>query len=228
MHAQTEKPNPPISNEDFFKQAELVFEGYFLRYVDSYDTKGEGKSKDCITVSAYKVTRVYKGDPSLTGEVVYTAISGYALGLENLYAGNTTTSYWTPYTFRRNGINQDVSAFSPRIFFFVSSDLPDNENSKYFSHKKYKHLRECFKGNIDDVYVYKDKVLGLNNLVFHNREDFYNYMKQFEGFTVPEVESQKEKEVEKPLENKPYNKAEIDSLHKDAIQKKWGDHKKKL
>jgi len=54
LRAQTEKPNPPISNEDFFKQAELVFEGYFLRYVDSYDTKGEGKSKDCVTISAYK------------------------------------------------------------------------------------------------------------------------------------------------------------------------------
>ena len=135
-----------------------------------------------------KVTRVYKGDPSLTSEVVYTVTTGLGLGVENLSAGNSTTSYWIPYTFRRNEINQGVSVFSPRIFFFVSSDLPDNENSKYFSHKKYKHLRECFKGNIDDVYVYKDKVLGLNNLVFHNREDFYNYMKQLEGFTVPEVE----------------------------------------
>ena len=195
LHAQTEKPNTPIPNEEFFIQAELVFEGHFLRYVESYDTKGESKSKDCITISAYQVTRVYKGDQSLTGEIVYKAVQGYALGLEKLT--NSTTSYWIPPIFRRNGINEAVSAYSPRIFFFAASDLPDDENSKYFSHKKYKHLRNSFEGNIDDVYVYENKILGLDNLVFHNREDFYNYMKQFEGFTVPEADPKIEKDMEK-------------------------------
>jgi len=29
-------------------------------------------------------------------------------------------------------------------------------------------------------------VLGLNDLVFHSREEFHNYIGQFEGYSVPE------------------------------------------
>ena len=34
------------------------------------------------------------------------------------------------------------------------------------------------------MFVLGDKVLGLDNLVFHNREDFYNYMKHFRGYSA--------------------------------------------
>ena len=41
--------------------------------------------------------------------------------------------------------------------------------------------------------------------------------------TVPELDP-----PENQTEKKPYNKAEIDSLHNEVIKKKWGDHKKNL
>jgi hypothetical protein len=40
----------------------------------------------------------------------------------------------------------------------------------------------------DMMFVCKNenKIIGLDSLVFHHREDFYNYMRPLEGFTVPE------------------------------------------
>ena len=237
LHAQTaESRNFPLSNEDFFTKSELVFEGHFVKYVESYDTKGESKLKDYISIIEYKVQRVYKGDQSLTGKVVYRVLKGSALGLEN--SNNTTDSYWRPPIFTRNGINQAVSTHSLRIFFFVASDIPDNENSKYFSHQKYKRLSDCFEGRVNDnMHVCGDKILGLDNLVFHQREDFYNYMRQFERFTVPEVEPLPEIKQEKvpEQENTPqidslqlqYNPI-MDSLYRVMYGESWKEHKKKV
>ena len=241
LHAQTaESRNFPLSNEDFFTKSELVFEGHFVKYVESYDTKGESKSKDCITLIEYKVQRVYKGDQSLTGKVVYRLLQGYALGLEELSSANTTGSYWRPPIFRRNGINEAVNKYSPYIFFFVTSDLPDNENSKYFSYQKYKLLSDRFEERFpDDMFVCKDKILGLNDLVFHQREDFYNYMKQFEGFTVPDIEPIPETKQEQVFDKEEaphidsvqyyidyiqYNIL-LDSLSRVMYGENWKDHK---
>ena len=224
LYAQ--RDNPPITNEEFFTKSELVFEGYFLRYVHSYNLKGTIKLEDNYTIIAYQVKKVYKGDPALTGEVVYQVIQGAAtLGIEKLSWENATISYWEPPIFRKNGIDEGVSKYSPCIFFFVTSDMPEDTNSEYSSLKKYKLLSDGFKEKFfDKMHISgKDKILGLNNLVFHKREDFYNYMRQFEGFTVPEIEPLPEQKQEV----KPYNKAELDSLHNAVIKMKWGDSKKK-
>jgi len=57
------------------------------------------------------------------------------------------------------------------------------KNNKYSRFDKYKF----FQHEDDVLYVCGNKILGLNNLVFQSREEFYNYMRQFRGFTVPEI-----------------------------------------
>ena len=38
--------------------------------------------------------------------------------------------------------------------------------------------------------------MGLDSLVFQRREDFYNHMRQFRGFTVPEIDQEPENKTE--------------------------------
>jgi hypothetical protein len=206
-------PNPPLTNEEFFTKAELVFEGKFLRKVYTYNLNGTKKYDDCYTIMSYIVQKVYKGDHSLEGKVIYQVTKGGYLGNDNQSSNTVLVSSWIPRIFRMNGIDEGVNIFSPQIFFFISSDLPDDVNSKYYSYKKYKRLRDYFEGKFsDEMYVtLEDKILGLNNLVFHQRKDFYNYMRQFEGFTVPEPElhlTKPEKEMlnETVIDSIPYEK----------------------
>ena len=211
LHAQNTENNNnnpynlPLSNEEFFEQAEIVFEGYFIKIVATYDATGNGKSEDCYRIFAYKVQKIYKGKQYATGDTIYITHPGGYLGMEN--NTNKSNNYdnegsYIPGVLSKNRINCAPKQSSPAIFFLVSSDFPDDKNSKYFSYEKYKYLEGV-------MHICGNVIAGLNDLVFRQREDFYNYMNQFEKFTVPEPAPQLENQTEK----KPYNKAEIDSLH---------------
>jgi hypothetical protein len=195
LHAQTESNpyNLPLSNEEFFKQAEFVFEGYAIKTVAGYDPAGNGKYTEGYRIDSYKVLRVYKGTQFAAGDTIYMVQKGWSFELENYESIFTKKSdhsgisydldmVTVPAVLWKNGIQWNPKQEEPLIHFIVSSDFPDDENSKYFSYKKYKSLHKQV------MYICGDIVAGLNNLNFRQREDFYNYMKQFEGFTVPEPE----------------------------------------
>ena len=222
LYAQTavNQQNQQLSNEDFFNQAELVFEGQFLRPVHTYNLLGTSKEEDNYTVATFKVNRVYKGDISLEGKTIYTTERGGILGSEN-------SIFWeieleeivviTPFL-KENGI-PGATRSSPTIFFFVASDSPDDENSKFFLEKKYKKLP-------GGLLVYNNKAVGLNNLVFKNREELHNYMMQFRGYRIPEpeppsLEEQMKKRVSDSLryEVNLRTKTILDSLHNAAMMK---------
>jgi hypothetical protein len=192
LHAQTVENNPynlPLSNEEFFKQAEIVFEGYFIKVAAGYNPKENGNYSDGYRIMAYKAQKIYKGAQYTEGDTIYITHKGGYSGMENIVENpNEQVGYYTPSVLSKNKIECGiVTEYSPCIFFLVSSDFPDDENSKYFKHKKHKQLKGCLIicGNI---------IAGLNDLVFRQRENFYNYMKQFEGFTVPKVEPLSEKQ----------------------------------
>jgi hypothetical protein len=182
---------PPLTNEEFFTQAEIVFEGYFLKTVAIYDSKGNDKynSKwdDCYRIDAYVIQRIYKGADCNEGDRIFIVSQGAWLGeldyLEKYNDCGTLGIY-------RHGFECIINTYSPKIFFLVLSDFPDDINSKYASYKKYKYVtsyRDWSKDAYREMYICGDKMMGLDSLFFHQREDFYDYMKQFEGFTVPEL-----------------------------------------
>jgi len=223
LYAQTTENNNsnpynlPLSNEEFFEQAELVVEGYFIEVVAGYNLKGTESYAEGYRIMALKVQKVYKGGQYAAGDTIYVTLKGGRPGMENntnKSNNHDNESTYIPPVLSKNGITCPPNKYSPFIYFLVPSDFPDDENSKYFSYRKYKSLHKQV------MHICGNIIVGLNDLIFRQREDFYNYMRQFEGFTVPELLLQPEKQ--------PYNKAEVDSLHKDAIQKKWGDHKKKV
>jgi len=192
---QNEKNAPnPLSNEDFFNQAELVAECSFVKVVATCDSKGNRKLEDILALVEYKVKKVYKGDQSLTGSTVYIIENKWHLGSEN---STWITSYieYFPETNEIVKINiqpavprspiisgiEVVTPWTPRIFFLTESEYPQTESSeKYTSNKKYKNL----KGFEDVLFVERDIIAGLDSLVFKSHKEFYDYIRQFEGFTV--------------------------------------------
>ena len=203
LHAQENTVNKKLTNEEYFNQAELVFEGFFIRTLHTYNF--HGRRDDSYGIDAIKVRRVLKGDQSLTDSVIYRVFLGTDLGFETYYDERWDTVgnayfYTPPASFsgsyellKANGIPGKTSIHNYSVFFLKSSELPEDENSKYFAEKKYQDLEQALVWAQISPFSYnklficrdEDKVIGLDSLVFHSKVDFYNYIKQFEGYTVP-------------------------------------------
>jgi len=137
LYAQNNTNNIPLTNEDFFTQAELVVEGNFIRVVATYDTKGNGKHEDCYRISAYKVHKVYKGKHYSDGDTIYVVDKGCTLGEENIVENpNENVSFYYPWVLSKNHIDCGiVNQYSTRIIFLVNSDFQEDEDSKYILKK---------------------------------------------------------------------------------------------
>jgi hypothetical protein len=84
--------------------------------------------------------------------------------------------------------------------FFVISDFPENpDKSKNSSSVKFKLLQNKEKASLkfgDYSWGARNnwrfgKITGLNNLVFNNREELYEYMRQFENISIPKSKGEK-------------------------------------
>ena len=233
LYAQTavNQQNQQLSNEDFFNQAELVFEGNLVKCVYTYNPNGTKKNEDTYGIVVYDVRKVFKGDSSLERKTVYITRKGIGLGAENtIWATPGATEEIAIITplLEENGIPGVIST-SPAIFFLVTSDFPDDENSKFFLEKKYKQLP-------GRLHVYDNKAVGLNNLVFKNREELHNYMMQFRGYRIPEpkpplpsLEEQMKKRVTDSLlyEMHLLNEYLMDSIYNRKMQESIPVDKKK-
>jgi hypothetical protein len=210
LYAQNSEKRPlTILNEEFFIQSDLVFEGHFVRYVYTYNTTGTKKYEDNYLISAYKVQRVYKGDQSLTGGEVYIVSQRVSLGIENDDFSERPLSYSSTQILEKYGITKGINRYSPYIFFCVTSDYPDDGNARFSSIKKYRELGDDMKRpkGWGRMYAFDDKIVSEDDyLAFLKREDFYNYMKQFKGFTIPEPLPQTPPDMERK------NSHEMDSL----------------
>ena len=230
LYAQIEKiePEPLRSNEEFFTQADLVFEGRQSIMAHTYNLEGNSREEDTYGIRTYYVTKVYKGDHSLEGKKIYLTFKGALLGEEKSPFNRDDLEeiiIAAPPFLRENGIPW-VTYGSPAIFFFVHSDYPDDETSDIFHYQKYKFLTR------DRLCIYKNKFAGLNNLAFKNRDELYNYMRQFEGFKVPEPAPQPVKQPEKEILNDPvieikYDESIIIFPQKGVETKKESNSKKK-
>jgi hypothetical protein len=175
----------PRTNEEVFQRAELVFEGNQLNCLATYDTKGNKNRYDMYGVVAYYVNKVYKGDQALTGDTIYVVERGWGLGAEKIVPGMYHVRYMPPYCLAKRGFGFPNAI----IHFFTTSDFPENGiPAQYANVKKYKIMEQGF----DDfyygsrIYVQDSIICGLNELFFYQQEDFYNYMKQFDGYVIPE------------------------------------------
>ena len=263
LYAQTnvtdnrDPDKPKFTNEEFFQQSELVVEVQHIGAVANYYANGSNSNNDIYSILAYKVQRVYKGEAIPAGDTIYLVAKGkhriaIPYKFEQIDSNNFTITADEPslcilYEFE-NGITCWVNEHTPSVLFLVASDFPHDENSKYASHKKYKYLVKknqpksiLLEGTFfDELYIDNGNIAGLNNLAFHNREEFYNYMKQFEGFTVPETKPkpvEQMEQIEKIEANEPlttpthvnqeYKETVKDPISQEFTPKKIKSDKKK-
>jgi len=113
LHAQNNSNNIPLSNEDFFNQAEIVFEGFFIKTVATYNPRGNNNFDDTYVVSAYKAQKVYKGNHIFAGDTLYIVFKGGLLGSEKTYPGSKiNTSGDLPVI-----ITEEIQYFIPDILW---------------------------------------------------------------------------------------------------------------
>ena len=79
----TNPNNNPKCTKDYFNQAELVVECSFIKVVANCNTRGTREPLHNLALVEYRVRRVYKGDQSLAGSIVYIIENGWNLGVEN-------------------------------------------------------------------------------------------------------------------------------------------------
>jgi hypothetical protein len=182
-NAQTnEKHNYSLPSEDnIFNQADLVFEGNFIRCVATY---GTGFFDSTYGISEYRVGKVYKGDLSLAGSTILIVSKGDMLGAENISWGKGDDLQIVIPKKKKKGIpSLSFGMFSPNIIFAVNSDYPDDENSKYFQEKKYKIL--------DDIAISNGYVASFQDLPFSDVVEMHHWMKQFNGYNFANIEMRK-------------------------------------
>jgi hypothetical protein len=191
LHAQTTNNkqnitnNKPLSNEDFFTKSDLVFYGVRVKIDWYFD-----QNRDTITVFGYRIFDVYKGDPSLKYSTVYVFRKNDDIKLGPFYATSPNHPDVIPDVLQRNGVTSGYNSNMGAVYFLVESDFPDNGiPERYASFQRYDFLQE----RDDKLYVFRDnkiisdsKIIGLNDLVFQTHHEFYEYLRQFEGYTVPE------------------------------------------
>ena len=226
------RDNTPATREAFFTQADLVFEGNFIAAVATYDSKGNLDRNDMYGVLAYKVERVYKGDQSLEGDTVYAVQRGWSLGSENKSLRNIQINpNFSDYLWE-NGL-RSYGYFTPKIFFFTTSDIPRIGLPEKYSLLKYKLL----KNELGDLYVQNEQIIGFDSLVFHKRKDFYNYLKQFDGYIIPELEpeliwktAEEWNNIAKEENPECYEEimAKMKALYKEMCKEKKKESKKKV
>ncbi|MDR3047560.1 MAG: hypothetical protein LBU51_08130 [Bacteroidales bacterium] len=208
-----------LSNEDFFNKAELVIEGKVVKTFDAYDAVGNHKCEDIYTLQTFLVQQVYKGDPKLMNDTLYIVRHG---GSEIQWIDKDGRLVGRRFVIRTvtsdNGISIDETHSD--ILFFVKSDFPDNPVKNNYSEKpKYKFLQDKEKAILR---VRGNKIYGLNNIIFNTRTELYNYMRQFNGYTIPELPA-----IEPQQEYKIPVIPVSDSTQNEMIKAKWGDDKKK-
>ena len=222
------RDNTPATREAFFTQADLVFEGHFIHTFATYDSKGNLDLNDMYGIQAFKVKKVFKGDLSLEGDTVYAVKRGVALGAENphIYRNLHLSPQFSSYLWE-NGL-RSYGYFTPKIFFFDTSDFPKNGIPEEYSSVKYKILLNDYFG---ELFVQNEQIIGFDSLVFNKRVDFHNYLKQFEGFIIPELEPEQIWRTAEEWNNiaKEENPERFEEMmaKMEAIYKEIGKEKKK-
>jgi len=183
-----------LSDEEFFEKSELIIEGKFIDYLGSYDAKGHYNADDIYSEYRVLVQRVFKGDQRLKNDTICLVRKGGTI-YKKTEKGTKRINSNGDFPPDPKDLKLYISSDFSSILFFTESDFPkDAENFKKCFHQNFKLLQDKEKASLkmfgDNGWSQESsrygKITGLNDLIFNNREELYEYMKQFEGITIPE------------------------------------------
>ncbi len=197
-------------NMSFFKEAELVVEGRFLKPLHAYAVKDADSKEHYYGICPVIAYRVFKGDAK-AGDTIYVTREGTSLGEAmdspfNHYPYKKTKYYdeglGDSLVLEREILyefpqiqSKSIEVFdhfrNDCIMFFKASNFPITQNEKFYSVKQYQWLypyihyaegSRLYEGT--KLYVYKCMFAGLNDTLFNSREDLYAFMRKAGGYDL--------------------------------------------
>ena len=179
-------------NMSFFKEAELVVEGRFLKPLHAYAVKDENGKEHYYGICPVITYRVFKGDAK-AGDTIYVTREGISLGdaIASPYElWEDTTGVWEvlweyPMIAESKNIPVIDHFQNDCIMFFKFSTYPVIQDERYSSLKQYQYLYPfVFYDEGTKLYVSGDRFAGLNDTLFNSRQDLYSFMRKAGGYDL--------------------------------------------
>ena len=192
-------------NMSFFKEAELVVEGRFLKPLHAYAVKDENGKEHYYGICPVIVYRVFKGDAK-AGDTIYVTRESTSIGKALFFPFDHYPYKKDKYYDERTGdslvlelhvqydlpeivFSKDVDVFdhfqNDCILFFKTSAYPTTQDERYSTLKQYQYLYPyVFYDEGTKLYVSEDKFAGLNDTLFNSRQDLYAFMRKAGGYDL--------------------------------------------
>ena len=218
-------------NMSFFKEAELVVEGRFLKPLHAYAVKDADGKEHYYGICPVIAYRVFKGDAK-PGDTIYVTREGTSLeeavispyNVNHGYIDEKTgihiiedILYAAPVIARSRNVHHILDHFQTDcIMFFKASFLPKATDNRYSSQTQYQYLYPyVFYDEGTKLYVSGDRFAGLNDTLFNSRQELYDFMRKVGGYdttvigsgTPPKVQTNPNKSHHKVIQYGPPSKA---------------------
>lgn len=239
-------------NLSFFKEAELVVEGRFLKPLHAYAVKDTNGKEHYYGICPVVTYRVFKGDAK-PDDTIYVTREGTSLGNAIASPYNTQKGNWdfidiiyeVPMIASTKNINVLDHFQNDCILFFKSSSFPKTTDKRYASQTQYQYLYPyVFYDEGTKLYVSGNRFGGLNDTLFNSRQELYDFMRKVGGYdttvigsgtppktqTVPNELHHKVIQYGPPSkapDNKKWSSSYSDKPIPPEIEKRWGKEAKK-
>ncbi|MBR3572969.1 MAG: hypothetical protein IKN99_06915 [Bacteroidales bacterium] len=191
-------------NLSFFKEAELVVEGRFLKPLHAYAVKDADDKEHYYGICPVIAYRVFKGDAK-PGDTIYVTREGTSLEEAVISPYNDNHGYID----ERTGIHiiEDILYVAPAIagskninvlnhfqndcvMFFKASSFPKTKDSLFNALTQYQYLYPfVFYDEGTKLYVSEGKFAGLNDTIFNSRQELYDFMRKVGGYDTTVIGS---------------------------------------
>ena len=186
-------------NMSFFKEAELVVEGRFLKPLHAYAVKDADGKEHYYGICPVIAYRVFKGNAK-PGDTIYMTREGESLGgaIASPYddtRGHVNEAgihiiedvlYVAPVIARSKNVHHILDHFrTDCVMFFKTSTYPKTNGTRYDTLTQYQYLYPfVFYDEGTKLYVSEGKFAGLNDTLFNSRRDLYDFMIKAGGYDL--------------------------------------------
>lgn len=208
-------------NMSFFKEAELVVEGRFLKPLHAYAAKDADGKEHYYGICPVIAYRVFKGDAK-PGDTIYVTREGTSLeeaiaspydeslqrkeGFDSLtgryYVVEYDVLYGTPLISQLYQLHVIDHFHNNCILFFKASLFPMTQDDQYSSLKQYQYMYPyVFYDEGTKLYVSGNRFAGLNDTIFNSRQELYDFMRTVGGYDTTVIGNGTPKNLTNPNES---------------------------
>jgi hypothetical protein len=190
-------------NMSFFKEAELVVEGRFLKPLHAYAVKDADGKEHYYGICPVIAYRVFKGNAK-SGDTIYVTREGESLGGAIASPYDDTRGYVNeagihiiedvlyvaPVIARSKNVHHILDHFrTDCVMFFKTSTYPKTNGTRYDTLTQYQYLYPfVFYDEGTKLYVSEGKFAGLNDTLFNSRRDLYDFMIKAGGYDLSVIQ----------------------------------------